>query len=336
MDRRTFLAALPAAMAAPTPRPPMGLVIHSFGARQRKPLPPAFTPVADPLDFIAHAAALGAAGVQTRLVGDPARLRAAAETHGLYLEGSVGLPTTDAEVDRFATELRTARAAGADVVRTVCLSGRRYETFDSAERFRRFAADARKAVERAEPVARRERVTLAVENHKDWRTDELVALVRGVSSERVRVCVDTGNSVALLEDPAATVAALAPFAATTHLKDMGVREADDGFLLSEVPFGDGFLDLPKLVGVLRAANPRVRLNLEMITRDPLRVPCLTERYWATLPDVPARELAAALARVRRHRSPKPLPTVAGLDHPAVLAAELANVERCLRYAAEKL
>jgi hypothetical protein len=50
------------------------------------------------------------------------------------------------------------------------------------------------------------------------------------------------------------------------------------------------------------SNPRVRLNLEIITRDPLKVPCLTPKYWATLPTVPAKDLASALARVRRTSS----------------------------------
>jgi sugar phosphate isomerase/epimerase len=344
MNRRTFLA-VGAALgfgsrltAAPS-KAPMGLVIHSYAFRSRKPAPPEYPPVATPLDFLAEAARVGAAGVQTNLAAkgsDPKAVRDYAEAHGLFVEGSLGLPKTDSDAARFSAELEASKTAGAGVVRTVCLSGRRYETFDSLEQFKKFADDSWQALRRAEPIAARHKVTLAVENHKDWRTDEMLGWLTKLSSEWVRACLDTGNSVALLEDPLATAEALAPFAATTHLKDMGVAEYADGFLLSEVPFGDGFLDLPKIVSVVRTANPRVRLNLEMITRDPLKVPCLTPKYWATLPTVPAKDLAAALARVRAHKFPRPLPTTSDLDPAGQLKAEARNIDRCLAYAAEKL
>ena len=47
-------------------------------------------------------------------------------------------------------------------------------------------------------------------------------------------------------------------------------------------------------------RPEIRLNLEMITRDPLEVPCLTPKYWATFEDLPARHLARSLTMVRDH------------------------------------
>ena len=96
------------------------------------------------------------------------------------------------------------------------------------------------------------------------------------------------------------VEALAPRAFTTHFKDMGLEEYREGFLLAEVPLGTGVLDLPRVVRILRAARPEIRFNLEMITRDPLKVPCLTERYWATFPDLPGRHLARTLSLVRDH------------------------------------
>src|SRR5687768_3355168 len=113
--------------------------------------------------------------------------------------------------------------------------------------------------------------------------------MKRLSSEFVGVCVDTGNNVALLEEPLETAKVLAQWVAACHLKHMGVVETSDGFLLSEVLLGDGYLDLKAVVGVLRKANPAVRFSLQMITRDPLRIPCLTDDYWATFADVPGRD-----------------------------------------------
>jgi sugar phosphate isomerase/epimerase len=218
----------------------------------------------------------------------------------------------------------------------VCLSGRRYETFDTAESFRAFVRRSTLSLTLAEPVAAKEGVRLAVENHKDWRIEELIDLVKRLSSKHVGVCVDTGNSIALLEDPLTVVEAYAPWAVTTHFKDMAVAEYADGFLLSEVPLGAGFLDLAKVVQVLRKANPAIRLNLEMITRDPLKVPCLTSKYWATLETLQARHLADALARVRKHAAKEALPVVSRLPLTKQIDVESDNVRRSLRFAGDRL
>ena len=165
----------------------------------------------------------------------------------------------------------------------------------------------------AAPVVARHGILLAVENHKDYRSDELVALMRTLESPHVGVCVDTGNNLALLEEPLATVEALAPWAFSCHLKDMAVDEHPEGFLLSEVPLGEGFLDLARIASVLRRRRPAIRFSIEMITRDPLRIPCLTRGYWATLEDMPASRLAAMLALVRTHAARDDLPQVRDLS-----------------------
>jgi sugar phosphate isomerase/epimerase len=252
------------------------------------------------------------------------------------LEGIVRLPRDGDDTARFAAELRSARRAGAKVVRTVMLSGRRYETFKTLAAFRQFAEASFRSLALAAPIAAREDVRLAVENHKDWRADELVAILKRIASEHVGVCLDTGNSIALLEDPMEVVEALAPWSFTTHLKDMAVQEYPQGFLLAEVPLGEGFLDLARIVRTVRSARPAIRLNLEMITRDPLKVPCLTEAYWTTFENLPGRHLARALSMVRARAAKQPLPRLDGLAPNESLRREDANVRQCLASARSTL
>jgi sugar phosphate isomerase/epimerase len=160
--------------------------------------------------------------------------------------------------------------------------------------------------------------------------------MRRLASEYVGVTLDTGNNIALLDDPMGTVKALAPFAFSCHLKDMAVEERDDGFLLAEVPLGTGFLDLPAIVQTLRQANRDIRFNLEMMTRDPLVIPCLTDGYWTTFGDVPGRDLARTLAMVRKHARKERLPKITALGQGEQLDVEERNVRQSFRYAKEKL
>ena len=339
--RRDFLgtaATLAAALrlSGNEPKPPMGVLLYSYGLRQSDRA----SNFNDPLTFLDHCRAIGAGGMQTSLgVRDDAyaeRLRKRAAEHGLYVEGIVRLPRDAADVERFTNEVRTAKSCGATVLRTVLLSGRRYEVFDSAAAFRQFAETGRRSLLLAKTVAERLGVRLAVENHKDLEANALVDLLKDVNSPRVGACVDFGNNLALLEDPVEVAEALAPFAFTTHVKDMGVEEYPDGFLLSEMPLGTGFLDLGRIVAILRKARPEIRLNLEMITRDPLRIPVLTGKYWATMGHVPAPRLARSLALVRKHAARQPLPRVSGLSAGERVKREDDNVRVSLRHARERL
>jgi sugar phosphate isomerase/epimerase len=318
----------------------LGLVIYDCALRrkwfqQREPKRNLF----EPLTFLRHCREVGASGMQAALGvldGEQVKsLRAYAEEHSLVIDGIVHPPKDQQDLARFEAEIRTASEVRVQAVRTVVIPGRRYEQFQSLKDFREAAAKAEAMLKLARPVVEKHRVRLAVENHKDQRLDERIALLKEVKSDFIGVCVDTGNNVALLDDPYETVEALAPFAFTVHLKDQAVRETDDGFLLGDIPLGQGCFDLARMVNALQKARPEVRFMLELITRDALRVPCLTEPYWITMPAVPGRELARTL-RLARTRAAKELQSVSTLSLEKQVALEDANIATSLRYACEHL
>ncbi|HET7180123.1 MAG TPA: TIM barrel protein [Chryseosolibacter sp.] len=344
MNRRAFIAhTSQAAMTLPFLKRSslidgvrMGIVVHSYGYRwQSKARSAKYPGFTSAIDLIEHCHKLGAGGVQVG-VRDwspdfSKKVRALLERSGMYLEGSVSLPKNPGDADRFEQDVKSARDAGAKVIRTVCLNGRRYENFHSSEDFVAFRKNAIASLRLAEPVVARNKMKLAVENHKDWRADELATILKDLSSGWVGVTLDFGNSIALMEDPMAVANTLAPYIFSTHVKDMGVRDYADGFLLSEVPLGKGFLDLKKIVAICKEHNPDVNFNLEMITRDPLKIPCLTDDYWATFPQVSGRMLADALRMVRDNAYKTPLPELSPLEPERQLGVEEKNIIECLEY-----
>ncbi len=80
-----------------------------------------------------------------------------------------------------------------------------------------------------------------------------------------------------------------------------------GFLLSEINCGTGMLNLPRIISRLRAINPQIAFNLEMATREPLEIPCLTKPYWTTFPQRQASHLEAAMKLVEQHPPQQPPP-----------------------------
>jgi sugar phosphate isomerase/epimerase len=296
--------------------------------------------LSDPQLFLQRCYQLGAGGIQAPLgVRDEpycSGLRKWAESHEMFIEGSVDLASGKFDVERFEKEVLTAKAVGATVVRSVVIPGRRYEQFNSAEEFARSSQRAAERLRTVEPIMAKHRMRLAVENHKDHRVGERLEFMKRLSSEWIGMCVDTGNSFALCEDPMEVVRAYAPFAFSVHVRDQGVQEYEDGFLFTDTALGKGFLDVPATVRTLREARPDVRFNVEVIARDPLRVPVLTVKYWATMAGVPATDLVRTLRTVKAKTPREPLLMVNSLPVDGQVECEQRMVEESLTYAREHL
>jgi len=333
MTRRQLLlgAAAAATPAFGVPSTGMGIATTSLMTARRPH---------DTYEFLEYCHSLGAGGIQASLTSlEPEyvkKLRARAEQLGMYVEVMAALPKQD-DTSKFEQTVRAAKDAGALCIRSAALGGRRYENFSDLPAWQAFVAQSRKAIDRAFVVAERERMPLALENHKDWTADELAAIVKDKSSEYLGVCLDTGNNIALLDNPTDVIEALAPYALCTHFKDMAVEPYADGFLLSEVPLGEGIINLKGAAVAVHRARPKTRFTLEMITRNPLKVPCLTDKYWATFPERNGRYLADTLRLVRdatvrlQH-----LPTVDHESPEGLLQLEQENIQQCLHYARTEL
>lgn len=307
----------------------MGLSADSFQS-VRFSTPQRILPVDRLMDLAVAVGASGVHGGMTQIDFDWAReVRRKKEQLDLYVEIQTFLPREDPAV--FEHAVKVAKEAGASSLRVVCLLGRRYEMFDSLDQWNDAVKGFHRQIAAAVPIVERHKMPLGLENHKDWHVDEQVALLKQYSSEYVGVCLDTGNNLSILDDPEETVEKLAPYTFNTHFKDMGVEETNAGFNLSEVPLGEGILDLPRMVRAIRTARPDVTFSLEMITRDPLHVPCLTDKYWSTFDDVNGRALARTLTRIRGSQSGTPLPTISGLSDEQRYALEVELVNRSIDY-----
>jgi sugar phosphate isomerase/epimerase len=278
----------------------------------------ALHPAKDTIAFLDWAWSLGAGGIQAHLSSFDAdylkRLRARAEQRGMYLEVMGDLE----HMDRIAP---AASAAGARAIRVVAPGARRYEAFATLDDWRRAEAAARKETARAIPIAAQARVPIAIENHRDRTLEEVMALMREFAGDWFGVNLDTGNNIALLDDPMELVEQLAPYAVAAHIKDMGVEEYKAGFLIDEVAFGSGVVDVPRACKLIT----RARLTMEMLTRDPTPVACLEDHYWQVLPDRKGSALARTL-RLARGQVAK-LPRVTGLSK----ASQAAIEEETIRF-----
>lgn len=344
MNRRAFttlttLAAARSLIASAAPRSKSRIGLCTFSCKNqwaaaRKD--PGSSPFHDAPSFYDYTRSIGGDGVQTSirsLSAENARtLRARVEETGGYYEGDVRMPKSENDLADFEQEVKLGKEAGAKCARVILMGGRRYEVFKTLSEFKAYRAEGLKRLQLAEPIARKHGLILAMENHKDFLVPEQLEILKEIDSEWLRVLVDTGNNIAMCEDPYEVIETLAPYAVSCHLKDITVQPSSDGFLMSEVPFGTGFLDLKRIVRTLAGANPAIDFHVEMATRDPLSVPCQTNAYWAVFPERREADLQRTLAMVAAHQPKQPPPTITGLSPDNILAAEESHNRACFDWA----
>ncbi len=131
------------------------------------------------------------------------------------------------------------------------------------------------------PHLRQRGITLAIENHADLSGPALASILQRLNDPALGTCLDTANSLGLLEMPDQTAAALAPFVVQVHLKDYAVDKAPIGYHITGRQLGQGWLDLRGLLRRVQATGRPFDVYLEQ-WMDPLPTPEATlaeEERW---------------------------------------------------------
>jgi sugar phosphate isomerase/epimerase len=154
-----------------------------------------------------------------------------------------------------------ARNIGAQVMRVVG-SSLMFRNEPHGPQIQRLTAMFRKAV----PVAEDYGIKMALENHIDFTSDEILQLLNAVDSPYLGLNFDTGNFLRLLDDPIKGMKKLARYVYATHIKDLKVQKgvpADEWYFFSCTPVGDGVVDNVELARLLSEAGYEGFLAVEI-------------------------------------------------------------------------
>ncbi len=282
-------------------------------------------------------------------------VRDEARAQGVALEVGLGSidryaasfdPTHGDAEEQVTAMIQAAAEVGSPIVR--CFLGDRRDRAGAVP-LEAHIAECERVIAAIAPVARANRVRLALENHGgvDLLARELRAIIERRGFDVVGACLDTGNPAYAGEDPLLAAEILAPYALTTHVRDTAVWEAADGAMAQWVPLGEGNTDLAGIRDLLVAHAPECPFDLEIITgTGPARVPYLTSEHAMLYPEVPAMDAArfALLARDGTRRGLRPRTQVlavrAGATPPDTLERlriqQRADFESSVAYARSRL
>lgn len=152
------------------------------------------------------------------------------------------------EFESMLKHIQYAKAIGADVMRVVG-SSLMFRFEPHGPQLEKLATMFKVAVKEAEANG----IKLAIENHIDYNSDEILWLLNEVDSKYFGVNFDSGNFLRVLDDPVKAMEKLAPYVMATHIKDMlpvpGVS-VDEWYFFSCVPTGKGLIDNQRIAQLL--------------------------------------------------------------------------------------
>ncbi len=149
-------------------------------------------------------------------------------------------------------QYKTCKILGADVLRMVgsSLSFRNEPHQPQIDRLTSMLKDSVK-------IAEENGIKLAMENHFDFTTDEMLEIITNLDSPYFGMTFDTGNCLRNGDDPVQSARLLGKHIVATHVKDVKPIygwDPKDWMFFSCTPLGQGIVNIPEIVTTLEESG----------------------------------------------------------------------------------
>lgn len=315
LQRRSFLAAAPAAMMAQGSRQNLKFGIDLFSLRSQG------WSAFEYLDYCAKQGAKVVHFSEIRFLGglEKAHLEKVRDhARGVGIEVEIGMLSICPTAARFDAKQGTAeeqlarmidasRIVGAPLVRAVLGDWRDRASAVPLEQHIDNTVKTLRAVRSRTLDAGKK---IAIENHGgDLQGRELKMLIEAAGKDFVGACIDSGNPTWAIEDPHVTLETLAPYVLTSHVRDSHVWRTPEGAAMQWTRMGDGNVDIGGWVKKFTTLCPGKAMSLEIIVTGTRPFPYLQPEFWKAFRQTPAWEFArfAAIAETGKARTNRPAP-----------------------------
>src|SRR5258706_751396 len=175
---------------------------------------------------------------------------------GLQPIVSYGLPW-----EPYEGAIRAAIALDAKIIRTPLTPVLCGDRAAKGEQWPALVASVRTKLNDLAREAARAGITIAVENHQDFGSRELLDFC-AEAGDNVGVCFDTGNTFPVAESPMDFARRVAPRVRHVHFKDYRAHWTDEGYRLVRCAIGDGAVPFREVATVLAEHHRSLTASLE--------------------------------------------------------------------------
>jgi len=177
-------------------------------------------------------------------------------------------------------------------------------------------------------------LTLALENHQDATSDELLALC-DAGGEHVGITFDVVNPLAVGEEPFAFARKIGPWIRNVHIKDYQIYPTASGYRLVRAAIGQGVIDWAAMRALLREVAPAATQHIELAALYGRHIRLLEDNWWQGYPPRDVREVVPALRFAAEHARPADEPWQTPWEREApdreVARWEMDQFEASVRY-----
>jgi 3-oxoisoapionate decarboxylase len=206
------------------------------------------------------------------------------------------------DVATLREQLPAAARAGAKIVRATLssiLEGARAGLPGGWDAYRE---EMRRRLIELRPMLDEYDLTLALENHQDATSDDLIALCEA-GGERVGITFDVVNPLAVGEEPFAFARKAGSLIRNVHIKDYQIYPTESGYRLVRAAIGQGVIDWAAMLELLHNVAPDATYHIELAALYARHVRLLEDQWWNGYPPRDARDLIPTLRFVARHSRP---------------------------------
>jgi 3-oxoisoapionate decarboxylase len=217
------------------------------------------------------------------------RLRGLLEQRGLALIADTGV----VDIETLRATLPLAARAGAQVVRATIspiLEGARTGMPGGWDAH---VDEIRQRIVALRPDLERHNLTLALENHQDTTSDELLGFCEA-GGEHVGVTFDVVNPLAVAEEPFAFARKLGSHIRNVHIKEYQIFPTPSGYRLVRCAIGEGVIDWPAMLALLGEVAPGAHRQIELAALYARHIRLLEDDWWGSFPPRDVREVVPTL------------------------------------------
>ena len=137
-------------------------------------------------------------------------------------------------------------------------------------------------------------IVLAIEDHQDFGSQELLEFAAEAGTN-VGICLDTGNPLAVGEEPLAFTRKVAPLVRHVHLKDYRAQWTGEGYRLIRCAIGEGTVLFREVARILDEHHAEMTASIEIGALEARHIRLFKSEWWMGYPHRLAAELGPCLA-----------------------------------------
>lgn len=126
-------------------------------------------------------------------------------------------------------------------------------------------------IEELKPLLNKYKIKLAIENHQDLDSNDILYIIKNIGKKYVGVNFDVGNSFATCETPLYFFKKIKVHIINIHLKDYIILPSKRGFVLHRCPIMDGNAQLSEILFLIKKYQIKSPISVELGSKTPREI-----------------------------------------------------------------